>query len=66
MSGGSALRSIFFFNFNTFRVIFQKLLEIDVKFKLQKCAPCRYLPTLQFLSKYDYPSWSSCPFFRQI
>jgi hypothetical protein len=33
---------------------------------LQKCAPCRYLPTLQFWSKYDYPSRSSCPFFHQI
>jgi hypothetical protein len=63
VSGGSALRSILFFYFNTFRVIFQKLLEIDVKFKLQKCAPCRDLPTLQFWSKSDYPSWSSCPFF---
>jgi hypothetical protein len=28
-----------------------------------KCAPCRDLPTLQFWSKSDYPSWSSCPFF---
>jgi hypothetical protein len=33
---------------------------------LQKCAPCRYLPTLQFWSKYDYPSRSSCPFFINI
>ena len=28
--------SIFFIYFNTFRLVFQKLLEIDVKFKLQK------------------------------
>ena len=27
--------SIFFNNFNTFRLIFQKLKEIDVKFKLK-------------------------------
>ena len=51
VSGGSALRSIFFFNFNTFRVIFQKY------------APCQDLPTLQFWSKSDYLSWSYCPFF---
>ena len=43
MSGGSALRSIFFL--------------------ILKCTPCRDLPTLQFWSKSDYPSWSSCPFF---
>ena len=33
---------------------------------LQKCAPCRDLPTLQLLSKSDYPSWSSCPFFIKL
>ena len=39
-------------NFNTFRLIFQKL-----------CAACQDLPTLQFLSKSHYPFWSYCPFF---
>jgi hypothetical protein len=34
--------------FNTFHLIFQKLSEIDVKFKLQNCAACQDLPTLQF------------------
>jgi hypothetical protein len=37
-----------FQHFNTFRPLFQKLLEIDVKFKLQKCATCQDLPTLQY------------------
>jgi hypothetical protein len=32
-------------------------LEIDVKFKLQKCAACQDLPTLQFWSKSHYPFW---------
>jgi hypothetical protein len=48
-----------FSNFNTFRLIFKK----NVKFKLQKCAACQDLPTLQFLSKSHYPFWSYCPFF---
>jgi hypothetical protein len=46
-----------FFNFNTFRLILQNYLEIDVKFKLQKCAAYQDLPTLQFLSKSHYPFW---------
>jgi hypothetical protein len=32
-------------------------IEIDVKFKLQKCAACQDLPTLQFWSKSHYPFW---------
>ena len=31
--------------------------------KLQTCSACQDLPTLQFWSKSDYPSWSYCPFF---
>ena len=31
--------------------------------KLQTCSACQDLPTLQFWSKFDYPSWSYCPFF---
>jgi hypothetical protein len=38
--------SFFYFYFNTFCLIFQKLLEIDAKFKLQKCAVCQDIPTL--------------------
>jgi hypothetical protein len=45
-SNGSHLSN--FQNFNTFRLIFQKLLKKDVKFILQKCAACQDLPTLQF------------------
>jgi hypothetical protein len=37
-------------NFNTLRPLFQKLYEIDVKFKLQTCSACQDLPTLQFLA----------------
>jgi hypothetical protein len=55
--GGSALRS-FFFNFNTFCVIFQKLSEINVNFRSQKFAACQDLPTLQSWSKTHYPFWS--------
>jgi hypothetical protein len=33
------------------------------KLKLQTCSACQDLPTLQFLSKFDYPSSSYCPFF---
>jgi hypothetical protein len=61
-----ALFSSNFQNFNTFRPLFQKLKEIDVKFKLQKYAACRDLPTLQFLDKSYYPFWSCCPFFIKI
>ena len=46
--GVIALFSSNFYNFNTFHLIFQKLLEIKVKFKLQKCAAYQDLPTLQF------------------
>jgi hypothetical protein len=60
------LFSSHFKKFNTFRLIFQKLLEIDVKFKLQKCAACQDLPTTQFWSKSHYPFWSYCPFFIKI
>jgi hypothetical protein len=39
-------------------------IEIDFKFKQQQtCSVCQDLPTLQFWSKSDYPSWSYCPFF---
>jgi hypothetical protein len=31
-----------------FVLYFKNYLEIDVKFKLQKCAACQDLPTLQF------------------
>jgi hypothetical protein len=44
--GVISLFSSNFLNFNTFRLIFQKLYEIDVKFKLQKCVACQDLPTL--------------------
>ena len=37
-----------FQHFNTFRPLFQKLLEINVKLKLQTCSACQYLPTMQF------------------
>ena len=37
-----------FQHFNTFRPLFQKLLKINVKFKLQTCSTCQDLPTLQF------------------
>jgi hypothetical protein len=53
--------SFFFFYFNTFRLVFQKLKEMDVKFILQRCAACQDLPTLQFWSKSHYPFWSYCP-----
>ena len=35
-----------------FVLYFKNYLEIDVKFKLQKCAACQDLPTLQFWSKF--------------
>ena len=37
-----------FQHFNTFRPLFQKLLDINVKFKLQTCSACQDLPTMQF------------------
>ena len=46
--GVIALISSNFQNFNTFHPLFQKLLEIEVKFKQQKYAACQDLPTLQF------------------
>ena len=52
--------------FNTFHLIFQKLSEIDVKFKLQNCAAYQDLPTLQFWSKSHYPFWSYCPFLAHL
>ena len=55
--------SFFFFILILFVLYFKNYLEIDVKFKLQKCAACQDLPTLQFWSKSHYPSWSYCPFF---
>ena len=48
--------------FNTFRPLFQKLSEIDVKLKLQNCVPCGDLPTLQFSSESHYPFWRCWPF----
>jgi hypothetical protein len=48
--GVVALFSLFIFKFKHFCLIFQKLLEIKVKFKLQKCAAYQDLPTLQFWS----------------
>ena len=46
--GVIALFSLFFVYFKKNCRIFQKLLEIKVKFKLQKCAAYQVLPTLQF------------------
>jgi hypothetical protein len=43
--------------------LFQKLLEINVKFKLQTCSACQDLPTMQFWSKSHNPFWSYFPFF---
>jgi hypothetical protein len=58
--------SNFFLILILFVLYFKNYLEIDVKFKLQNCAACQDLPTLQFLSKSEYPFWSNCPIFRQI
>jgi hypothetical protein len=44
-------------NFILFVLYFKNYLEIDVKFKLQKCAAYQDLPTLQFWSKSHYPFW---------
>ena len=49
--------SICFFILILFVLYFKNYLEIDVKFKLQKCAACQDLPTLQFWSKSQYPFW---------
>ena len=57
-----ALFSSNFKNINTCHPLFQKLLEIDVKCKLQTCSAFQDLPTLQFLSKSEYLFWSNCPF----
>ena len=46
--GVVALFSSNFLNFNTFCPLFQKLLEIDVKFKLKTCSACQDLHALQF------------------
>ena len=47
----------FIFILILFVLYFKNYLEIDVKFKLQKCATCQDLPTLQFWSKSHYPFW---------
>ena len=49
--------SIFFLILILFVLYFKNYLEIDVKFKLQKCAACQDQPTLQFWSKSHYPFW---------
>ena len=48
--GVIALFTLLFFLFKHFCLIFQKLLEIKVKFKLQKCAAYQDLPPLHFLA----------------
>ena len=53
----SLFSSIFFFILILFVLYFKNYFEIDVKFKLQKCAACQDLPTLQFWSKFHYPFW---------
>ena len=40
-----------------FVLYFKNYLEIDVKFKLQKCAACQDLHTMQFWSKSHYSFW---------
>ena len=42
--GVISLFSSNFQHFNTFRPLFKKLLEINVKFKLQTCSACQDLP----------------------
>ena len=49
--------SISFLILILFFLYFKNYLEIDVQFKLQKCAACQDLPTLQFWSKSHYPFW---------
>jgi hypothetical protein len=51
--GVISLFSSNFQHFNTFRPLFQKLLEINVKFKLQTCSACQDLLTMQFRSKFQ-------------
>ena len=46
--GVISLFSSNFQHFNAFRPLFQKLLEINVKFKLQTCLASQDLPTMQF------------------
>ena len=46
--GVISLFSSNFQHFNTFCPLFQKLLEINVKFKLQTCSAYQDLPTMQF------------------
>ena len=46
--GVISLFSSNFQHFNTFRPLFQKLLEINVKFKLQTCSACQDLPPCNF------------------
>jgi Zn ribbon nucleic-acid-binding protein len=58
--GVISLFSSNFQHFNTFRPLFQKLLEINVKFKLETCSACQDLPTMQFWSKSRNPFWSYC------
>ena len=48
---------IFFLILRLFVLYFKNYLEIDVKFKLQTCAACQDLPTLQFWCKSHYPFW---------
>jgi hypothetical protein len=55
-----------FQHFNAFRPLFQKLLEINVKFKLQTCLACQNLLTMQFWSKFHYLFWSYYPFWRKV
>ena len=60
--GVIVLFSSTFQNFYTFRPLFQKLYETDVKYKLQTCSACQDLPTLQFLAHlYELlPSFGIC------
>ena len=61
--GVITLFSSIFQHFNTFRPLFQKLIEINVKFKLQTCSACQDLSTMQFWSNSCNPFWSYFPFF---
>ena len=47
-------------------VLYFKIYKTDGKFKLQKCAACQDLPTLQFWSKSHYPFWNYFPFCHPI
>jgi hypothetical protein len=46
--GVITLFSSIFQHFNTFRPLFQKLLEINVKFKLQTCSACLNLTSISY------------------